>query len=333
MTDETAGRPLSGWLTAPVERWIIDCDPGIDDAAAILALLGARRLRRPPAPNVIGITTVFGNVPLAQSTRNALAVQEMVGASVPVFPGAERALLEPARDARDVHGQDGLGDLGMVPAPRGLPEGMDAVAFLIDSARRYRGRLGVLAIGPLTNLALAIALRREVAPSIARLVVMGGTLHARGNASAVAEFNIAADPEAAAIVFGAGIPTVVVPWETTVESALDEGHLARLTRGSTPEARFMAASARHIREVERRFLGRPLAVLPDLVAAAVATDPGVVTAWQAARVEVETGGRLSRGLTVLDSRPGVSPTAVVVESVDRDRVAELLLGAVGVAAG
>ena len=313
------------WLRAPVDRWIVDCDPGIDDAAALLAILGARRLGRPHALDVAGITTVFGNVPLAQATRNALAVQELVGASVPVYPGASRALLEPPRHAREVHGQDGLGDVGLVAEPRRGAEAQDGVSFIVEAARRWGGRLGILALGPLTNLALAVAWRREVAGAISRLVVMGGTSQARGNASAVAEFNVAADPEAAAVVFGAGIPTVIVPWETTVDAPLEEPFLRQLDACPAPAARFMAKAARHIRDVERVLLGKELTVLPDLVAAAVAMQPEVAMQVVAARVEVETAGRVGRGLLALDTRPGAVANALVVLAVDRRRVGELLM--------
>lgn len=313
------------WLRSPVERWIVDCDPGIDDAAALLAILGARRLGRPYALDVAGITTVFGNVPLPQGTRNALALQELVGGSVPVYAGAQRALLEPPRHAQEVHGRDGLGDVGLVPEPRRSPEPQDAVSFILEAAHRHPGRLGILAVGPLTNLALAIAWRRDLVQAISRLVVMGGTSHARGNASAVAEFNIAADPEAAAVVLGAGIPTVVVPWETTVNAPLEERFLRALESCGAPAGRFMAAAARHIRAVERVLLGEEKAVLPDLVAAAVAMQPEVATHVTAARIEVETAGRVGRGLLAVDTRPAAVPNALLVLAVDGQRVGQLLV--------
>ena len=146
-------------------RWIIDTDPGIDDAAAIVAAVRS-------GMDVIGLTTVAGNSPLTSTTRNALRLVELLDLPVPVFEGAEQPLLEPARYAPEVHGEDGFGDCGL-PEPQGKAERLPAADFISQSAAQYGDGLSILAVGPLTNLALAIAKERKATRRIQRIVLMG----------------------------------------------------------------------------------------------------------------------------------------------------------------
>lgn len=300
-------------------KWIIDADPGIDDFAAITAMVRG-------GAEVIGITAVHGNAPLRHTARNALNLVELLGSDIPVYAGAERALLEPPRNAPEVHGEDGFGDARLAEPARRLENG-HAADFIIEAANRYPGELNLLAIGPLTNVALAIAKDRSIVGKINHVVCMGGTSDARGNATMVSEFNIHADPEAAAIVFDSGLPVTLVPWETTLKSILSTEDLARLQQSDSPLAgTFLKISHTLVHLVEGR-LGIKGLLLCDLVAAAVALDPAVMTEQAPAHIIVETGGRIARGLTAVDytGMSGKEPSVTVCLNVDRRRVADLFL--------
>lgn len=297
-------------------KWIIDCDPGLDDAAAIAAMVRG-------GADIIGITAVHGNAPLHHTSRNARRVLDLLGADIPVYAGADQALLEPPRRAPEVHGEDGFGNSNLPEPSRPLAPG-HAVDFIIDSAGRFPGGLSLLAVGPLTNVALAIARDRSIVGKISRIICMGGTSDARGNATVVSEFNIHADPEAAAIVLESGIPVTLVPWETCFKCVLGPEEISRLERSDKPAAQtFRRAIDNLVKFVEAR-LGIPGVVLCDLVAAVVALDEAAMTESAPAHITVETGGRIARGLTAVDYNglSGKAPTVTVCLGVDRVRVAE-----------
>lgn len=301
-------------------KWIIDTDPGIDDAAAIVAAV------RTGALELTGLTTVGGNAPLANSTRNALRLLELLGAETPVVAGAERPLLEPQRHSKEVHGEDGFGDCGL-PEPTSAARPGSAVDFIIESAARYPGELSILALGPLTNLALAVAQDRSLSGKISRIVLMGGTSDARGNSTMVSEFNVGADPEAAAILFQAGIPITMVPLETTLKAMIGDAELRKLEESVTPMSQAYLRISRPMADLVEARLGFRGLVLCDLVAAAVAIDPTIATERLEAYVAVETGGRIARGLTAIDywHLTGQPPNATVCMNVDAERVRELFL--------
>jgi purine nucleosidase/non-specific riboncleoside hydrolase len=178
-------------------RLILDTDGGVDDAQALILLAG-----NGVVPHAI--TTVFGNVGLDAATRNILDILATLGLEVPVYKGTGLPLIQPIIDATYVHGEDGLGGAPR-PVSAGLPENLHAVDFLRSAFRQAAAdgeKIDLLMIGPLTNLALALRLDPDIVAGIGRLVIMGGTLHGRGNVTPAAEFNVFADPEAAAIVFG-----------------------------------------------------------------------------------------------------------------------------------
>ena len=194
-------------------RLILDTDGGVDDAQALLLLIANGR-----APDAI--TTVFGNVDLEAATRNVLATLAVVGADIPVHQGAAEPLVQEIIHAKHVHGEDGLGGAPR-PGETGDVASFDGVDFLVatlNDAAAIGERVDLLTIGPLTNLALALEQAPSIVDGIGQLTIMGGTVYGRGNVTPAAEFNIFADPEAAAVVFRAALDTVVVPWEPCVSA-------------------------------------------------------------------------------------------------------------------
>jgi purine nucleosidase len=190
---------------------ILDCDPGIDDALAI-AFACAH-----PGLDLAGLTTVSGNVDLAKVTRNALSVLELAGRpDLPVVAGSGQPLLRPPLDARGVHGESGLG-AAQLPTARAAPASGHAVDFLIDTIGAAPGEITLVGVGPLTNIALALRREPRLAGWVRDFVIMGGSA-GRGNVTPAAEFNIAADPEAAAIVFGAGWRVTMVGLDVTLQA-------------------------------------------------------------------------------------------------------------------
>ena len=193
---------------------LIDTDPGVDDALAILMAFND------PRHEVVGLTIAAGNVGLRHTVRNALKLCEVAGRDdVPVFAGTPEPLLHPAPDAADVHGNDGFGDIGYAPSARNV-EGEHAALAILRLSHVHAGRLLLVALGPLTNLALALKLDPTLPQRVARLVVMGGAVTAHGNITPAAEFNIAFDPEAAYIVFSAFAHVDLADWEATLAHGL-----------------------------------------------------------------------------------------------------------------
>lgn len=201
---------------------IFDTDPGVDDAQAI-ALLFAD-----PAFEVIGLTTTFGNVPVSTATRNALLLTELAGRDTPVAAGVAEPLVKPAGNhALHVHGQDGLGNQAL-PAPSQTSHALDAARFIVEQSRLRPGEITLVAVGPLGNLALALALDPEVAQRVRQVVVMGGAIVEPGNVTPVAEANIFSDPHAAARVFAAAWPLTLVGLDATHRAVLDPPRLQRI---------------------------------------------------------------------------------------------------------
>jgi purine nucleosidase len=189
-----------------MRTFLIDTDTASDDAVALVMAL------KHPDVQVEAITVVGGNVPREQGVQNALYTVELCGASVPVYAGAAQPLLRPLATAQSVHGQDGMGDIGL-PLRGRSPAGEDGVSVIVETIRRHAGRITVVTLGPLTNLALALRLDPSLADKVERCVVMGGVGYGYGNVTPVAEYNLWVDPEAAKIVFEAGLPLTMVGWD------------------------------------------------------------------------------------------------------------------------
>ena len=219
---------------------LIDTDPGVDDALAILMC------QAEPSVAVIALSVCGGNVGLAHTLRNACTLAERHTQSakpLPVFAGAERAMLEAMVDAAFVHGSDGFGDAAL-PAPQTNAARIHAAQAIIELAHLHAGKLEILALAPLTNIALALMLEPKLPQLIARLTVMGGALSAHGNINAYAEFNIAVDPEAAAIVLDRFPNLTLVDWEQTLTHAPSVALTERWFAGTSANAQFMQRISR-----------------------------------------------------------------------------------------
>ena len=193
---------------------LIDTDPGVDDALALLMAFNDAR------HEVVGLTIAAGNVGLVHTVRNALKLCEVAGRpDVPVYAGAPDPLVHPSVDAAHVHGEDGFGDVGFTPAAR-TAEAEHAALAILWLSHEYAGKLLLVALGPLTNLALALKLDPTLPQRVGRFLVMGGAINGHGNITPVAEFNIAFDPEAAHIVFSAFPHVEIADWEATVAHGL-----------------------------------------------------------------------------------------------------------------
>jgi purine nucleosidase len=298
------------------KKIILDCDPGIDDALAIVYAAGCADL------DLLGITTVAGNVSLAKTTGNALRVCEFIGAAVPVTPGCAVPLLRPPITAEHVHGSDGLGG-AMLPAASSRPRPGHASDFIIDAILAAPGEITLVAIGPLTNVALALRREPRIAREVQDFVIMGGSA-TRGNVTPAAEFNIACDPEAASIVFSAGWTVTMVGLDATLQALADEQVVGRLDAlGRLADVLLVPCLGGYGDS------GRGAPAVHDLCAVAYVAHPGLL-GCQPARVEVETAGRWTSGMTVTDFR--ASPhecNALVATTVDVPAFWDSVLAAYG----
>ncbi|MGC5012239.1 nucleoside hydrolase [Streptosporangium sp. DT93] len=298
----------------PAQKIVIDCDPGIDDALALVLAHGS------PELEILGITTVGGNVDLARTTDNALRLREFLGfGGVPVTPGSAGALLRSRVNAAEVHGDSGLGGALLPPATLPVAAG-HAVDFIVETLRAAPGEVTLVAIGPLTNVALAVLKEPRVTEWARGLTILGGS-YTRGNFSPAAEFNIAADPEAAAIVFGAG-------WTVTM-IGLDVSRGAMTTRAVADRMEAMGRLGTELLIPCVGFHGTITAdggpAIHDACAIAHLIDPSLIT-LEPAVVDVETAGRFTSGMTVTDfALRGRTPNALVGTTLDTDRFWDLLL--------
>ncbi|MGY1753883.1 nucleoside hydrolase [Blastococcus sp. SYSU D01042] len=299
---------------------VIDTDPGIDDALAILLALAS------PEVDLRLVTTVHGNVDLALTTENALRVLHLAGRSdVPVAAGAQASLIHPQPErAGHVHGAEGLGGVQLPPSPA-RTDPRPAVLALAELLTTSPEPVTVAAIGPLTNIALLLAVHPEAAERIDRLVVMGGSAGFGGNVTAAAEFNIWSDPEAAAAVFGSSIPTVMVGLDVTIPTVLTEKGIARFAAAG-PVGATAAAILQQYLDHARDAYGTAGVVVHDALALTEAIAPGTLGTVRR-DVVVDTTLGYGRGQTLVDRRAvSTSRTAVdVAETVDSTAAVEFLV--------
>ncbi|WP_266180689.1 nucleoside hydrolase [Dyella humicola] len=301
---------------------LIDTDPGVDDALAILMAHAHA--------DVVGLTIAAGNVGLGHTVRNARTLVDLVEAATPIFAGCPTPLVRmPEEDAVHVHGRDGLGDVGF-PEPKAVASAEHAAQAILRLTRAHPG-LTLVALGPLTNLALALRLDPALPQRVTRLVVMGGAVTGLGNTGRIpAEFNIGFDPEAAHVVFEAFPMFDLVDWEATLRHAFtDEAFDGWLAAGDK-RADFFGQVFGTARAFNRQ-RGRRGVIAADALAMAVAIDPGIVTRSEQRHVAVELDGRLTRGATVVDwaGRLGRPANARIVMDVDQARFAAMVRRALG----
>jgi purine nucleosidase len=293
---------------------ILDCDPGIDDALAIAFAHGH------PDIELAGITTVAGNVGLTKTTANALAVCEFIGAgSTPVTAGCAGPLLRPALDAREVHGDSGLGGAILPPAVAPPAPG-HAIDYLIDTLRAAPGEITLVGTGPLTNIALAVRREPRLTDWVRDFVIMGGSA-SRGNVTPAAEYNIWADPEAAAVVFRAGWTVTMLGLDVTLRTSATAAVQQRMRDlGPLGTELIVPALAQYLSV--REPAGPPV---HDVCAVAWVAQPelfGLVPA----RVQVEVAGQLTAGMTVTDFDLGDGGNALVAMDIDVEKFWQVTLG-------
>jgi inosine-uridine nucleoside N-ribohydrolase len=302
-------------VTTPI---LIDCDPGHDDAIALLLALAS------PEVELIGVTTVSGNQTLEKTTMNALRVLELVGRDdVPVAAGADRPLKRDLFVAAYVHGESGLEGPDL-PAARGQPISDDASNFIAERVSTSQEPVTLIPTGPLTNVASFLERHEDAARKLERIVLMGGAI-AEGNVTPAAEFNIWADPEAAATVFRSSVDVTMIGLDVTHRALMTPAHGQRLReagRTGTFVAELLEFYSRFHREVYN-FPGSPI---HDAVAVAHVLDPSLVETKRR-NVEIELESELCRGRTVVDlwRRTEREPNAHVGVDIDSDGFLELLL--------
>lgn len=286
-------------------KLLLDCDPGLDDALAILLAHGDAELE------LVAITTVGGNVVLENTTRNALQLREYLGfTSVPVAAGASGPLVRETKNAAEVHGVGGLGDV-ILPAATLPIDPRDAVDVIIETLRDAPGEIHLVATGPMTNIALALRKEPRVAQWAASFVIMGGSF-TRGNTTPAAEFNIYADPEAAAEVLAAGWQVVMVGLDLTLQALVDQDITSRMLELGALGRELVVPLATFWNDPQDPDWGGQ--AVHDVCAVAYLRRPDLFTSVTA-RVEVETMGEWTAGMTVTDFRSSI-PNALVPVKLD-----------------
>ncbi len=306
---------------------IIDCDPGVDDAVALLLAFASAEL------DLRAITTVGGNVPIEKTCRNARIIRQIAARDdVPVFAGSARPLRRDQGDAAEFHGSEGLGDIAAfepeTPAAKG--SAVDAIVDIVMAAPT--GSVAVAVLGPMTNLALALRAEPALAARLGTVVVMGGARSEGGNITPSAEFNIWADPDAAAEVFASGCEVIAFGLDATHQVRGTEARIAALEAIDTASARAAASTLRFSQRTEREIVGWDAAPLHDPCTIAWLLKPALFT-LAPCRISVETESDLTRGHTAVEFR--IDPAAARhrwATSADAQGVFELITQRLGTAA-
>ncbi len=309
-------------MTAAKTLLVMDVDTGIDDALALLLAL------RAPEAEVLAIGTVAGNIEADQADVNTLKVLDIVGAThVPVAVGIGKGLFRPLATVPYIHGVDGMGDAGY-PAPSGRPTGEHAVDQLVRLARERPGEITLCAVGPLSNIGMALVREPDLPRLLKNVVIMGGAADPVGNVTAVAEANIWHDPEAARLVFEADWPTplTMVGLDVTMRTLLRRPHIDELRNAASPVARFAGAIINFYVDRYTELLGEEACAMHDPLALGIALDRTLMTRVAPLDVEIETASPFAFGMTVVDRRPLLYPgypkaqrPADVAIEVDSDR--------------
>ena len=283
-------------MSNPPRKIIIDTDPGIDDAMAIFYALES------PELDVVGLTTVFGNAHTSTCTTNALKLLEIAERTdIPVAPGVDAPLAMPYRGpVAFVHGTDGQGDVFLSP-PTTSPAAIDAANFIIQTVMNAPGEITLVALGPLTNVAIAMQLEPTLTTHLVEIVLMGGNAFRGGNASPAAEANILNDPEAADIVFGADCPIVMAGLDVTEQTLMTSADISTIARLDNPRARHLAAILPFYQEFYRSRLGIDGIYIHDSSTITYLLAPHLYT-WVEYPIRVDIGSSVCRGKTQTATR-------------------------------
>ena len=297
---------------------LIDTDPGVDDALALLMAFND------PRHEVVGLTIAAGNVGLKHTVANALKLCEVAGSEAPVFAGCPGPLLHPAPRARYVHGEDGFGDVGYDAARRTV-ESEHAAQAILRLSHEHAGKLLLVALGPLTNVALALKLDPTLPERVARIVVMGGAVTGHGNITPAAEFNVYFDPEAAHIVFEAFPQIDLADWEGTIAHGLLHDRVVEWLAAESPRARFYERISKRTREWSADRRGEYWHSA-DALAMAYALEPEGAMERVDRPVVVELGHGHARGMTVVDwnRQSGRTDRFRILMRYDQDRFERLI---------
>jgi purine nucleosidase len=275
------------------KRVIIDTDPGIDDALAILLALAS------PELEVVALTVVSGNCAMEQGVKNALGILELVGTeSIPVARGVPLPLVQPLLLAPETHGETGLG-YARLDEPEHKPSQQHAVDLIISETLNSPGEISLVTLGPLTNLALAVRREPNIVPAIGEVIIMGGAIRHGGNTTPLAEFNIFCDPHAAHIIFHSGLPITLVPLDVTYQVLLTREDVDDLLKVRSPVTRFIDQATRYYMEFHSEYQGLEGCVINDPLALALAFAPDLVDV-ETHFVDVDISEGVSLGKTFAD---------------------------------
>jgi purine nucleosidase len=301
---------------------ILDCDPGVDDAVALMLAF-----KSPEQLDLLGITTVAGNVGIDSTTRNACLLRQVASREeVPVYRGLDRPLVRDPILADDFHGTNGLGDIPVF-VPDKLEEAQSAVDFIVETLRKHTTASVTLAVtGPLTNIAAAFELAPDIKARVGKIVLMGGARREGGNITASAEYNIYADPDAAAVVFASGCPLVVLGLDATHQVRGTPERIARIQGLDNPVATLTANMLLFANTLPSNLEGATGAPLHDPCVIAYLLRPALFI-LRPCSIQVETSSDLTRGHTAVEFRPdywGVPFNARWATYIDADGVFALL---------
>lgn len=314
---------------------IVDTDTGVDDA------MGCALALRSPELDVVAFTSVFGNVSVDLTTENTAYLMEVFGRTdIPLAKGAGRGLVGTPSFTPFVHGDDGVGNAGFDKAKTVKPVKASAAELSVELARANPGEITYIALGPLTNLALALAIDPDLPTYLKKVVWMGGAVYVPGNVTPVAEADAWHDPESAQMVLQqSGWEVEMVGLDVTDDTLLDENDLERLKAGSA-QGRYLAAMMPFYMNFYSKKLGRYACAAHSALTVAVVADPKIVTASEKLPVQVELSGTITRGMTVADRRTNganggnrqwaETPLTNVLRDVDRERFREMFLSRIEV---
>lgn len=302
-----------------MRKFIIDTDTASDDAVALVMAL------QHPDIDVQAITLVAGNVPLEQGIQNAMYTVELCGKNTPVYAGCGKPLVRHLSTAQNVHGSDGMGDIGLPLSGYSPAEG-HAVDMLRKVINDNANDITLVTLGPLTNIALALMIEPELAQKVSQCYIMGGIGSGHGNITPLAEFNIWVDPEAAKIVFESGLPITMVGWDISWKYAtFDPQSTADLRNIGTPLAEFCVDIQSVLTQYAIEESNLPGFDLPDPITMAIAIDPSIAE-FERYHVDVITGDDLARGITSVDilGATGKAPQVDVAMKASHEKFVAML---------